>query len=122
MKSLKTPLGIILTAATLSIATATHAQYVGPSEEQSNHSVAQILKDPVDDQKVQLQGHLLRQKSAEKYVFSDGTAEILVEIDKDEFHGLPPINEHTQVEIQGEVDTSRHRAPEIEVDRIRIIQ
>lgn len=107
--------------ATFAFGSVAHAQYTGPSHTAAV-SVEEILKNPVDDQEVRLEGHLLRKLSAKTYVFSDGTAEIVAEIKPKRFEGVAEINEKTKVEITGEVDTSLYRAPEIEVDLIRIVQ
>lgn len=102
------------------IASPAYAQYTGPST-LSQGTVAAILANPVDDQHVQIQGHLLRQTAHDKYMFSDGTGEIVAEI---KAKRLPPepINEKTKVELIGEVDTGLTRAPEIEVDSVRVIR
>ncbi|TSH90109.1 NirD/YgiW/YdeI family stress tolerance protein [Verticiella sediminum] len=100
---------------------AAHAQYVGPADGSQAADVASILKDPVDDQRVRLEGHLLRKLGHEKYVFSDGTGEITAEIDDDDFP-REPVDEKTRVQISGEVDTGRNRPPEIDVDSMRILR
>ena len=110
-------IGIAASLFTLPVA----AQYVGPSSATQQKQVSDILQNPVDDEDVTLQGHLLRKLSDEKYVFSDGTAEIVAEIDDDDFP-REPIDEKTKVELVGEVDTSRRRPPEIDVDSLRIVQ
>lgn len=97
-----------------------HAQYTGPSEIEQL-TVAEILENPVDDQDVQIQGHLLRQIARKKFIFSDGTGEIVAEIKQKHFAGQS-VDDKTQVELVGEVDTSSKRAPEIEVDSLRVIQ
>ena len=105
-----------------------HAQYVGPSgntaqpsvQKTAQQDVKSILANPVDDQHVTLQGHLLRKQGHEKYIFSDGSGEIVAEIDDDDFPSQP-VNEKTKVEIIGEVDTGLRRPPEIEVDVIKVI-
>ena len=97
-----------------------HAQYAGPSTI-GQTTVAEILKNPVDDQDVQLQGHLLRQTASDKYIFSDGTGEIVAEI-KAKRMPQERIDEKTKVELIGEVDTSTRRPPEIEVDTVRVIK
>lgn len=114
------PVAVLFTAGLL-LVSPVQAQYTGPSAT-VGASVEEILKSPVDDQDVQLTGHILRKVSSEGYIFSDGTAEILAEIKSKRFEGMAEINDKTKVEIFGEVDTSRFRAPEIEVDRIRIVQ
>ncbi|MCK9512359.1 MAG: NirD/YgiW/YdeI family stress tolerance protein [Pigmentiphaga sp.] len=70
-----------------------------------------------------LQEYLLRQTAHDKYIFSDGTAEIVakIKIKARHFTGQP-IDETTKVELIGEVDTSRKRPPKIEADAIRAIQ
>lgn len=66
-----------------------------------------------------LRGKLLRQTGDEKFVFSDGSGEIRVEIDDDLFRKLgSKVSEHTVVEIRGEVDKDPLRKPEIDVERI----
>src|SRR5690606_2192756 len=98
-----------------------HAQYVGPNDASMAADVAAVLNKPVDDQTVSFQGHLLRKLGHERYVFSDGTGETTVEIDDDDFP-RQPVDDKTRVQIVGEVDTGRDRAPEIEVESLRVIQ
>lgn len=94
------------------------AQYTGPSTHQAPATVAEILKNPVDDQDVVLRGHLLRKVGNEKYIFSDGTGEIRVEIEAEDF---PPeqIDDKVQVEIRGEVEKDFLESPEIDVEALR---
>lgn len=97
-----------------------HAQYTGPTAV-DKATVADILKNPVDDQDVQLQGHLLRKISSDKYIFSDGSGEIVAEIKSRRFPSQP-VDDKTKVEIIGEVDTGSRRPPEIEVDSVRVVE
>lgn len=96
------------------------AQFTGPGAQATPENVAAIVKNPVDDQKVRLQGFILRKVAHEKYIFSDGTAEIRVEIDDDKFPPQP-ITEKTKVEIDGEVEKDFMESVEIEVDFLRIV-
>lgn len=98
----------------------THAQYTGPSNTPAT-TVEEILADPVDDQDITLRGHILRQVSSKNYIFSDGTAEILAKIKEKRFRDLPAIDEHTEVEIHGEVDTGKYRAPKIKVKKLQLV-
>lgn len=107
-------------AAAAAFALPAYAQYSGPSEI-GKTTVAEILKNPVDDQDVQVQGHLLRQTAHDKFIFSDGTDEIVAEIKAKHFAGQA-VDEKTKVELTGEVDTSSKRPPEIEVKSVRIIK
>ena len=97
------------------------AQYVGPTAGAGpSKNVKQILENPDDDERVSIQGLLLRRTGHDKYVFSDGTGEITVEIDDDEFP-RQPVDEKTRVEIRGEVDTGLRRPPEIDVESVRVL-
>ncbi|MBX3666059.1 MAG: NirD/YgiW/YdeI family stress tolerance protein [Burkholderiales bacterium] len=97
------------------------AQYTGPGAAPVPGSVAEVLKNPVDDRKVLLRGKLLKQVSGDKYLFSDGTGEIRVEIDDNLLRGIR-ISETSVIEIYGEIEKNFMRAPEIDVERIRVIE
>jgi uncharacterized protein (TIGR00156 family) len=95
--------------------------YVGPGADNRGSSVAAILKNPVDDQRVTLRGNIIRHIGGDKYMFSDGTGEIRVDID-DHLFPVQPIDESTVVEIIGEVDTDFMQFSEIDVKSLRILQ
>lgn len=95
------------------------AQYVGPSTQTTSLTVAAILKNPVDDQEVLLRGVLLKKVGNEKYMFSDGTGEIRVEIEVEDFPAQK-IDANTRVEIRGEVEKDFLETPEIDVKVIRV--
>lgn len=99
------------------LAPGAQAQYAGPSTQAVAGSVAEILKKPVDDQSVVLRGVLLRKVGNEKYIFSDGSAEIRVDIDNKHFVNLK-VDAKTRVEIRGEVEKDFMESPEIDVDSI----
>lgn len=116
------PFAAILLAASFSLATMpAHAQYSGPTALVTQNTVGAVLKNPIDDQQVVLRGYLTRQVSKEKYMFSDGTGEIRVDIDDKYMRGLQ-INDKTKVELHGEVEKDFLESPEIDVDVIRIIK
>ena len=113
-------------------ASSSMAQYVGSSASRggfqgpgstSNHliTVADILRTPVDDLRVTLRGHIVRKIGGDEYIFSDGTGEIRVDIDKSEWPA-EPVNEKTTVEIIGEVYTGLLIAMAIDVKVLRIIK
>jgi len=112
-------LGAAIVACTVSASAV--AAYVGPSDSPRGPGVSAILQKPVDGQQVTLQGYLLRKTAHEKYIFSDGTGEIPVEIDDEDFPATP-VGASTKVRIRGEVDTGRHRPPEIEVESLEIVK
>lgn len=107
---------IFLLACTLMVDNS-YAQYVGPNQNSKNLNVAYVLKNPVDDQNVVLEGVILRKVSREKYIFSDGSAEIQVEID-DKKMPATQIDDKTKVQILGNVDLEIYRSPQIDVDAI----
>ena len=107
-------LALALAAGSAGIAS---AQYVGPSNVRLT-TVAEVLKTGADDQHVVLRGKLLKKVGSEKYDFSDGTGTIRVEIDKKIFP-REPIDDKTQLELQGEVEKDFMNSPEIDVDSIR---
>lgn len=117
-------IAMLVGAVGLAAAELAHAQYVGPSTARtatarSYASVAEILKEPVDNVRVTLKGTLVRQVGKEKYLFSDGTGEIRVEIDAEDFP-TSRVDAKTQVTIEGEVEKDFLQSPEIEVKRISV--
>ncbi|NHQ90025.1 NirD/YgiW/YdeI family stress tolerance protein [Janthinobacterium lividum] len=112
---------IVSLAACALLAGSAHAQYVGPTAgPAAPGNVAAILKNPVDDQAVVLRGNLLRKVGNEKYTFSDGTAEIRVDIDDKVFMNRK-IDARTRVEIRGEVEKDFMESPEIDVDVLTVV-
>ena len=116
---LKSSLAILASAIAFAIPITAQAQYVGPSTQKAPLTVAAILKNPVDDQDVVLRGHLLKKVGKEKYLFSDGTGEIRVEIEAEDFP-VQKIDDKTLVEIRGEVEKEFLVTPEIDVKVISI--
>ena len=105
----------------LGIPAAVQAQYVGPSTQKAPTTVADVLKNPVDDQNVVLRGHLIKKVGNEKYLFSDGTGEIRVEIEAEDFP-VQKIDDKTLIVIRGEVENDFLKSPEIDVEMISIAQ
>lgn len=96
------------------------ANYIGPSSIKTIGTVAEILKDPVDDQRVLLRGYLIKQVGKEKYIFSDGSNQIRVEIDYEVFRGQT-VDEKTRVELVGEVEKDFLESPEVDVEVLTIL-
>ena len=72
-----------------------------------------------DDAPVILRGYILRYLGNERYIFSDSTGSITVEIERRVWGNLS-IDENDLVEISGEIDRDRNRI-EVEVVSIRRI-
>lgn len=98
-----------------------HAQYSGPGAKPETTTVEQILKKPVDDKDVTLKGKLTKKVGSEKYLFSDNTGEIRVEIDSEDFPKVA-VDDKTTIEITGEVEKDFMETPEIDVDTLTIIK
>jgi len=78
--------------------------------------VAQIILP--NDAPVLLQGKILKSLGNEKYLFSDNSETITIEID-DKLWGELSVGENDTVEISGEVDKERFSKVEIEVNGIK---
>ncbi|MBF0220324.1 MAG: NirD/YgiW/YdeI family stress tolerance protein [Gammaproteobacteria bacterium] len=105
----------------LGISAVVQAQYVGPATQKEPMTVADVLKNPVDDQDVVLRGHLIKKVGNEKYLFSDGSGEIRVEIESEDFP-VQKIDDKTPIEIHGEIENNFLTSPEIDVEMISITQ
>lgn len=104
----------------LLITSVVFAQYSGPSAGPSYKSVADVLRRPVDDMPVTLEGYLVKRLTDDKYIFSDGTGKIRVDIDH-KYFPAGPVNEKTKVRIHGELDKEFMRKPEIDVKSMIIV-
>jgi len=112
---------IVVTAVGMTVFRTTSAQYTGPSATVAPTTVMAILKAPVEDQDVVLTGVLLKKLSKDKYIFSDGSGQIRVEIDSKYMLNLT-LDENTRVEIRGEVEKDFLESPEIDVKMIRVLK
>lgn len=115
-------LSLAITSALL-IMTATnsvHAHYAGPTTQPTLKTVASVLKDGVDDQRVLLTGRLVKQISADKYLFADATGEIRVEIDDELFIGKR-VDDKVRVELIGDVEKDFMESPEVDVDLLSLV-
>ena len=118
---LRTRFSLMLLCVSLQLSPLASAQYVGPLTAPTYLSVADILKNPIDDAPVVLDGHIIKQVGKKKYLFSDGTSEIRVEIDHKHFP-TTPINDKTKVQIRGEIEKDFLQSPEIDIEYLAIIK
>lgn len=108
-------------AAASAFAAPASAQYTGPSEKATATSVNEVLEKSKDDDRVVLKGMLIRKVSHEKYILSDGTGEIQVEID-DKIFPKVPVDDKTNVEVSGEVDKGLVGKTEVDVKSMQILK
>lgn len=117
-----------MTTALILASGAAYAQYTGPVEKNAKTAashvattVKEVLANPKDDQKVILEGTLVKKISDDEYRFSDGTGEITVEIDEDDFP-KEAVGADTKVKIEGEVDTHLLKDADIEAERVTVVK
>lgn len=108
---------LIVTSVFALVSAPSFAGYTGPGADKAETSLDTILKKPIDDQKVKLEGYLTKKVGKDKYIFSDGKNEVQVEIDDDK---LPKhdFNDKDKITIYGEVDKSLTDKLEIDVSRV----
>ncbi len=118
-------LSVVTLAVVLGFASATVAQgfngpvhtggFQGPGL--STSTVAEALKMG-DDTAVVLEGKIEQSLGGERYMFSDNTGSVTVEIDDDDWRGLT-VTPNDTVVIRGEVDKDFFKT-EIDVDAIEL--
>lgn len=98
------------------------AQKMGGGFQGANNATSTVAEalNMSDDTPVILKGKIEKSLGDEKYLFSDGTGTIVVEIDDEDWGGVVVKPENT-VELKGEVDKDMLRAPEIDVDTVRLV-
>lgn len=103
------------------VTTGAFAEFTGPGAASGgNILIKEILTKPVNNMWVTIKGKILRKVAPEKYIFSDGTGEITVDIDDGYFPFNRPVTPQTIIEISGEVNSDFTRL-EIDVRQIIII-
>ena len=105
----------------LFISTNTTADFAGPGPESSSNLITvKTIDNMTDDEKVTLDGYIVKEISEEHYMFKDATGEIEVEIDDDVLKGVD-ITPKTKIRIVGEVDED-WLSTTIDVDHVEIIK
>ncbi|EMK3312861.1 NirD/YgiW/YdeI family stress tolerance protein [Vibrio vulnificus] len=82
--------------------------------------VSELLKDSnmFTEKDVVVEGTLVRQLNKDTYIFTDGSAEIQVELD-DDIRFTQTINSNTRLRLFGEFEGGN--TPEIEVDSLTLL-
>ncbi|MBR2299311.1 MAG: NirD/YgiW/YdeI family stress tolerance protein [Alphaproteobacteria bacterium] len=109
---------VLALLASFLFANASYAQFEGPAANNSVITVKQAL-DLSDNARVALRGHITKSLGDEKYTFTDGTAEVMIEIDDEDWGGRKVTPEST-VEIFGELDKEMFEPTKIDVDSFNI--
>jgi uncharacterized protein (TIGR00156 family) len=84
--------------------------FTGPGSNLNKWQVVKVsaVKNLPENSRVVLQGSILRAVGGEKYVFSDGTGEVTVDIDDKVWKELS-VSEKDKVEISGIVEIKKKR-------------
>lgn len=85
----------------------------------STVSKAADVNNMKDDTQVILVGKIEKSLGNEKYLFSDASGSLTVEIDDDDWNGLNVTPQDT-VELVGEVDKDMFGPAEVDVDRVTL--
>jgi len=112
-------LSIISVILVLALSTVAYAAFVGPGATAALKSVDSV-KSMQDDDKVALEGYLIKEIRSEHYIFKDATGEIEVEIDDEDFRGVK-VTPETKVRLVGEVDKDR-TSTTIDVDYVEVVK
>jgi len=102
------------------IAPLAQAQYTGPGTARAPTTLTELLRSPMDGQRVQLRGRLLQQLNYNKFLFSDGLSQIRVQINADQFP-QQQIDEKTEIEITGMVEKDYMETPEIDAKTVTVL-
>jgi len=96
------------------------AEFQGPGAVTSLTTV-KAVSSMSDDDKVTLEGFIVKQIKSEHYLFTDSTGEIEIEIESKDFHGIV-VTPQAKIRIMGEVDKELFSATKIEVDSVQVIK
>lgn len=96
--------------------------FKGPSLHSYNTTVKKVLASGFfdEDDKVTLTGFITQSISHDDYLFSDGTGDIKVDIDKDKWRGLN-VTPKTKVTLFGKIDVGL-RNVSVDVKKIELAQ
>lgn len=120
------PVCLLLMTLVPSVVLAQHNAVIGGTKTpnvfaaQVQRDLAEVLRNPVDDQPVVLRGRLQQRLKGDKYLFVSGSVSIRVEIDAEAQPPIP-VTPQTLVEIEGEVEKDFLESPEVDVHRITVL-
>jgi uncharacterized protein (TIGR00156 family) len=115
-------ISVLFTCVVALNAASAYAQYVGPSSTAPVvTTVRELLANAKDDQEAAFQGLITKHLGGDNYQFSDGTGEIIVEIDKKYFPAGQPVSANTKVKINGKYDKELIGKSKFDVKRLEIV-
>lgn len=93
--------------------------FVGP-DAGGQISVKDLLSQAQDNTRVILTGHIIKRVSHDTYMFTDGTGEVIVEIDHEDMPA-EQITPKTLIKIYGKVDKDYYFPAKIEID-VKVVE
>ena len=108
---------LLLTSLVLLFSSPVFAGFVNETNITDFSSVKNVLK-MTDESFVTMKGNITKQIGNEKYLFTDGTGDIRVDID-DQLWGHLTVTKNTKVILKGEVDKD-FNSIEVEVSSVEI--
>jgi len=103
----------------LAISTGASAEFIGPGSTSSVTTIKSI-GDMKDDDKVTLEGYIVKEIRSGHFTFKDSTGEIEIEIDNEDFRGIK-VTPKTKIRIIGEIDKN-WTSTTIDVDYVEIVK
>ncbi|GJL52686.1 NirD/YgiW/YdeI family stress tolerance protein [Candidatus Nitrospira salsa] len=114
---MNTRLMLIIVGFIVSSALTVSAQFQGAGS--ADIRTVSAVQEAIDDSWISLTGTILRQVSAERYLFQDSTGTMVVEIDHDKWRNVS-VNPETIVRISGEIDKD-WSTTEMEVETVELV-
>lgn len=97
------------------------SKFIGPDKSAQYNTVKDVLEHPIDDVKVHLKGKITSKIAWNRYLFKDGTGEIVVKIKPKKLAHVD-ITPDSEIEIFGEIEVKfLASAVEIEVDHLNAL-
>ena len=110
---------IVMILLALVFSSSVYAGFVGTGAISGLGTVASI-KSMQDDEKIILEGYIVKEIRSEHYIFKDASGEIEVEIDNEDFKGVK-VTPETKIRLVGEVDIDR-TSTTVDVDSVEVVK
>ncbi|KVG83440.1 hypothetical protein WJ36_09710 [Burkholderia ubonensis] len=100
------------------------AQYTGPDVDSAAQATTarQLLASGKDDQYVMLRGRIQKRVDDEQYQFTDGTGDMVAEIERERWPGARAVSEQDTIELMSEYDKEMVGPSKLKVKRVKVIQ
>jgi len=110
-------LSILILASSFSVVA--FAGFSGPGST-TNVATVKSIEKMNDDEKIILEGYMIKQVKSEHYLFKDKSGEIEIEVDDEDFRGVK-VTPEIKIRIIGEVDKD-WSSTTIDVDHMELVE